>query len=473
MSRYAAVLFADLVDHSREWQRLPRAQMEELIAEYRYVAEGLAGMYGSLYREWAGDGHMFLFEDADTAAQFGLRLIESWRRSREERGPLAGLPHIPLRVGCHFGVCSPMGTKGWIGRANAIAKRVESEADPDAFFVTESFLELLDLPVYEYDVVGPSRLKGDHLPERTLFRLLAFDHAALDAKPRETLTAEDWFRKTVTLVGTSGEWSDEEQRCLLEALRLRPDFAEAHNNLAILLRARGSEHESAHHYQEALRLRPEYPEAHFNYAAMLTARGSTAGAVEHFREALKLRPDYVDAHHGLAGLLAAQGRFEEAEAHYREALRLRPDSDLAHNDLAVLLERAGRPDEAVEEYRQALRVNDDSPQTHYNYALLLETRGDRAAAEDHYRTAIRIWPEYGEAHNNLAILLQEAGELDRAEEHYRRALEVRPDDPETHHNYGLLLRAKGDVQEAERHLRIALELAPDVAAFRSALDAPR
>ena len=130
MSRYAAVLFADLVDHSREWQRLPRARMEDLIAEYRYVAEGLAGMYGSLYREWAGDGHMFLFEDADTAAQFGLRLIESWRHGREERGPLAGLPHIPLRVGCHFGMCSPMSTKGWIGRANAIAKRVESEADP-------------------------------------------------------------------------------------------------------------------------------------------------------------------------------------------------------------------------------------------------------------------------------------------------------------------------------------------------------
>ncbi|CAN5160156.1 hypothetical protein BH09ACT13_BH09ACT13_02020 [soil metagenome] len=467
------MLFADLVEHSEAWHRLPRTRMVDLIGEYRYVAEGLAGVYGSIYREWAGDGHMFLFENADTAAQFGLRLIEGWRRSYEESEALSELPHLPIRIGAHFGECSPIAGEGWVGRANGIAKRVEAEADPDAVFVTESLLDLLDLPLYTFEPVGPRRLKGDHLLERKLYRLLAFDHEALAAKPPEALTPEEWFLRGVTLVGTPAENSDDEERCWRAALELRPSFAEAHNNLAILLRSRGQDHEAAPHYQEALRLRPDYPEAHFNYAAMLASRGSSSGAIDHYNAALQLRPDYVDAHHGLAGVLTAQGRVADAESHYREALRLRPDSVEAHNDLAVLLERAGQLDEAADQYREALRIDDDSPQTHYNYALLLESGGDQTGAEDHYRAAIRLWPGYGEAHNNLAILLQDAGDLARAEEHYRKALDARPDDPETHHNYGLFLRARGEHDAAEHHLRIAHDLAPDVPAFRSALEVPR
>lgn len=473
VNRYLAVLFADLEEHSTQWQVLPRSCMVTLVAEYRYIAEGLAGLYGSVYREWAGDGHMFLFDNADTAAQFGLRLIDGWRRSSDQSPALAELPHLPLRLGCHFGECTPIADRdGWIGRANAIAKRVESEAEPDSFYVTETVLDLLDLPLYVYGRLGARRLKGDHVSERTLYQLLSFDPAVLDSKPPESLTAEDWFRKALTLLETPAENSEEEERCWFEALRLRPEFADAHNNLAVLLHRRGREREAARHYQEALRARPDYPEAHFNYAAMLAARGHAPGAAEHFREALELRPDYVDAHHGYASLLALQGEGDQAESHYREALRLRPHDARVHNDLAVLLDRVGRSPESAEHYREALLLDPDAPETHYNYALLLEDRGDRAGAEDNYRAAIRLWPEYGEAHNNLAILLQEGGDLVRAEEHFRSALEARPDDPETHYNFGLLLKRAGKIEDAQRHFRTAYELAPDVPAFRSALDTP-
>jgi Flp pilus assembly protein TadD/class 3 adenylate cyclase len=474
VNRYLAVLFADLEEHTTQWRRVPRLRMVTLVAEYRYVAEGLASLYGSVYREWTGDGHMFLFESADTAAQFGLRLIDGWRRSGEESSALTDLPHLPLRVGCHFGECTPIANReGWIGRANAIAKRVESEAEPDSFYVTETVLDLLDLPLYAYERLDSRPLKGDHVTARTLYRVLGFDSAALDSKPPESLTAEDWFRKALALLDTPAENSDEEERCWLEALRLRPGFAEAHNNLAVLLHRRNRDREAARHYQEALGARHDYPEAHFNYGAMLAARSHGSGAAEHFREALEHRPDYVDAHHGYAGLLADRGDSAEAERHYREALRLRPGDARAHNDLAVLLDRLGRQEESVEHYREALRLDPDSPETHYNYALLLEDRGDQAGAENNYRAAIRLWPEYGEAHNNLAIILQENGDLERADHHFRKALAARPDDPETHYNFGLLLRRIGNAPDAERHLRIAYDLAPDVPAFRSALETPR
>ena len=45
-----------------------------------------------------------------------------------------------------------------------------------------------------------------------------------------------------------------------EALRLKPDFAEAHNNLGNALRDQGQLAAAVAHYQEALCLKPDYAE---------------------------------------------------------------------------------------------------------------------------------------------------------------------------------------------------------------------
>jgi len=473
LGKYLAIVFSDLERHSQAWGRIPRNRMVAIIAEYRYLAESLASQYGCLYREWAGDGHMFLFKSADAAVQFGLRLLEAWKDTSQSRPAAGRYPHMPLRLGCHFGECAQLdGGQGWIGRGNSVAKRVESEAQPDSLFVTENVLDLIDLPLYEFQEAGTRALKGDAVASRTLYQVRSFDRSAFEAKPTAELTAQEWLLKGVALIGTDRENSDEEAECYRQALRLRPDFAEAHNNLAILLRRRGDPTEAAMHYQEALRLRPDYPEAHYNYAALLAARGSVAGADQHYQTALDLRPDYVDAHHGMANLLKDRGDFAEAAGHYQEALRLRSDSPEVHNNYAILLEAMNEPGRAAEHYREALRLRPDYPEAHYNYALLLEGANEVRAAEEHYREALRLRPVYPEAHNNLAILLNMRGDLAEAETHYLEALRLRPDDPEVHYNYALLLKAKGDQSGTERHLQIAYDLAPENPTFKSAVEPP-
>lgn len=473
MTRYLNVVFSDLERHSFGWARIPRDDMVAIISEYRYLAESLASQYGCVYQEWAGDGHMFLFESADAAVQFGLRLIESWKQARESVGSRSGHPPMALRLGCHYGDCTPLeGKTGWIGRGNSVAKRVEAEAGGDCLFATETVLDLIDLPLYEVSEAGTYTLKGDTLPRRTLYRLVSFDRAAFEAKPAAQLTAQEWFLKGVALIGTAREDSFDESDCYRDALKLRPDFAAAHNNLAVVLKAQGKQPEAAQHYQEALRLCPEYPEAHYNYATLLTATRRLAGAAGHYQAALARRADYVDAHHGYANVLKQLGDLPGAAHHYREALRLRPDYAEAHNNYAILLEETADPAKAVEHYREAIRLRPDYAEAHYNYALLLEDTGQAGEAEGHYREALRLRPEYPEARNNLATLLHLAGNLREAEEHYREALRLRPDDPEVHYNFALLLRAKGDESEAERHFSIAHELAPARDAVRSAIEPP-
>jgi tetratricopeptide (TPR) repeat protein len=447
--------------------------MVAAIAEYRYVAESLAGQYGCLYREWAGDGHMFVFVSPDAAVRFGLRLIESWTIGSVELPALRDIPALPLRLGCHFGECIRLdGEEAWIGRANSVSKRVESEAEPNTLYVTENVLDLIDLPLYSFVEVGPRELKGDVVSQRTLYRLVEFDEEASAAKPEDELDAAAWFLRGVAMVGTDREWSDEEADCYRRALDLRPDYAEAHVNLAVLLNERGDSAGAAQHYREALALRPDDADAHYNYAVLLEGRGSVAGAAEHLAEALRLLPTLVDAHHAYANLLAGRGDVEQAREHYEQAVSLRPDDSAAHVDYAILLERTGELEEATRHYQESLRLKPE-PTAHYNYALLLEARGESSMAELHYREALRHWPDYGEAHNNLAILLHVRSELGEAEQHYLAALAARPEDPEAHYNYALLLRARGHEDEAQRHVQAAYELAPDVPTFRSALERSR
>ena len=49
-----------------------------------------------------------------------------------------------------------------------------------------------------------------------------------------------------------------------KALEIKPDYAEAHDNLGMALAGRGQVDEAIAHYQKALEIKPDYVEAHNN-----------------------------------------------------------------------------------------------------------------------------------------------------------------------------------------------------------------
>jgi tetratricopeptide (TPR) repeat protein len=458
---YFAVVFTDLVRHSLAWDRVPRSAMITMIAEYRYLAQSIASQYGRRHENFTGDGHLFLFESADVAVHFGLKLLAYWKQRRRSLVAAHKAPDLPIRIGCHFGECSQLAdADAWIGRAINIAKRVEGVAEADCLFVTQTILELIDLPFYEFSEAGIHDLKGDILSRRLLYRLLSVDHVALAQRPADDMTAEDWFLKGVGMAGRECDSLDDETECYRKAIELRANYPEAHNNLAIVSKEAGDQEAAHRHYQEAIRIWPEYPEAHYNYAIFLETINDLAGAAAHYGKAIKFRPDYIDARLRFAGLLALGGKGSEAERHYAEVLQLRPGYVEAHNNFGVFLEQRGELAAATQHYLQALELRPDYAETHYNYAMLLE-RTDQAEAEKHYRAAIRILPDYGQAHNNLAVLLHEKGDLVGAEEHYSAALRLRPRDAETNYNFALLAQAKGDAVAADRYFRMSKMLASE------------
>jgi len=127
-----------------------------------------------------------------------------------------------------------------------------------------------------------------------------------------------------------------------EALKIKPDYADAHNNFALTLWSQGKVTEAIKHFTEVLQIDPNHGEAHYNLALLLHAQGKSAEAIEHLEEHLRISPDHADAHYNLGVILAEDGRLEEAARHFSEVLRLKPDYAAARRNLELAQRLMGK-----------------------------------------------------------------------------------------------------------------------------------
>ena len=218
-----------------------------------------------------------------------------------------------------------------------------------------------------------------------------------------------------------------------DTLSKNPSCWMAENNLAAELEGQGRAAEAFDHYRSALRIRPDYPEAHNNLGNfLLKTRGSTTEARYHYEEALRIRPGFAEAHTDLANLLSSTpGAEQEAIGHYETALALKPGDSQIHFDLAALLARLpGREAEAEAQYEASISLNPGSAEAHSNLGVLLaRTPGREGEALAEFAEAVRVDPSYVAAHLNAAILEVHLGRLGDARNSCERALSKDPGNP--------------------------------------------
>lgn len=140
---------------------------------------------------------------------------------------------------------------------------------------------------------------------------------------------------------------------LEEALRLNPDFPEAHYQLGALAGGRGQWAEAASHARAALKLRPEFAEGHCQLGVALDSQGQTSEAIHHYGAALRLKPDYAEAHKYLGKALLRQQRISEAVTHLERWLELEPTPQ-GHSDLALALDLLAAEQARLGDFEQAV-----------------------------------------------------------------------------------------------------------------------
>jgi tetratricopeptide (TPR) repeat protein len=254
------------------------------------------------------------------------------------------------------------------------------------------------------------------------------------------------------------------------ALQLKPDSANAHNNLGSAYSRLGRVPDAIGEFRTALRIRPEFALALNNLgSALLKVPGRDADAVQNLQKAVKLQPDFADAHNNLGAALARiPGRMPEAITQYQLALQLEPDSAEAHNNLAGALAQTGRLSEAIDHLRTAVRLKPDSADAHDNLGMALRQAGQKEEAVAQFAAAVEARPASLQFRLNLGnALFDIRGREGEAVAQFRAAIQMQPDSFNPHFLLGLaLLRTPGHADEALNQIQTALKIRPDPEAQR-------
>jgi len=288
--------------------------------------------------------------------------------------------------------------------------------------------------------------------------------------------------------------TDEAMANLLKAVELRPDYADAHNNLGTIYYARGQMEKAGEHFSIATKLMPDF-EYLGNLAMYYSKTGQTELAIEYYQKALEREPRSPHLHNGLASLLIGKGQFEQALVHCEKAIELDDNYAEAHNNMGALMMKMGHLDQALECFDRALKINNKFTIAQINQGEVLMALGrfeeaarcfqiairqDSRSVNAHiqlgnaylrmgktdqavsmFKTAIEIEPSNGLAHARLADSMATRGLFAQAMPYYLRAMELGFSSPELYSNMGVALEANGRLLDAREAYQQAISMAPD------------
>ena len=172
-----------------------------------------------------------------------------------------------------------------------------------------------------------------------------------------------------------------------KALSIKPDYAEAYNNMGNALQEQGKLDEAVEAYNKALSLKTDYVEAYNNKGVTLKDQGKLDEAIACYNKALSLKPDFARAHNNMGNALQEQGKLDEAIARYNKALSLKPDHAAAHRHLSSLVKYKAEDNQVtlVGEMIQRSDLNEgDRCHLHYTFAKMNEDLGNFDTAYDNY-----------------------------------------------------------------------------------------
>jgi tetratricopeptide (TPR) repeat protein len=244
-----------------------------------------------------------------------------------------------------------------------------------------------------------------------------------------------------------------------EALRLFPDFAEAHETLGDLMLLRGKPAVARSAYETASRLdpsrqhardkirrarelereatrKPEKQQVPFQAELEQATRheqdGNLQAAEMICREILKKDPRHVEAARILASIAASQKHFRDAEVILKEVVKNAPDYVRAWVELSNVQRERDKLGDAVESATRVLELSPERAESHMVYGGAIGMAGDHEGAIEAYRAALDIAPDRAGALCSMAHHQKTIGQQEAAVASYRRAIDVKADHAEAY-----------------------------------------
>jgi len=192
--------------------------------------------------------------------------------------------------------------------------------------------------------------------------------------------------------------------------------------------ARGDLDKALELYQQAIKIRPEFAEAEFQVGNILTVQGKYPEGEAAYRRSIELKKSWSLPYSALGALLMRVDRDADAEKSLRQALVIDAHDNLALRLLAEIRLRARDPKEALDLAKRATATPDAPASAWLTLAMAQRSNGDKAGARTSLDRTLKDQP------GDVAALLERA-DLSTDEKNFASAIEdlktaakAKPDD---------------------------------------------
>ena len=247
------------------------------------------------------------------------------------------------------------------------------------------------------------------------------------------------------------------KKCIL----LKPDYADAYNNMCVALKDQGKLDKAIKACNKAISIKPNYTEAYNNLGNILKDQGKLDKAIKAYNKCISLNPDYAEAYSNMSLALKDQGKLDKALEVCNKALLLKPNYASSYNNMGNIFVDQSKLNEAIEAFKKALLFQPNYADAYNNLGNALRHQGKLDEAIDVYKTVINLKPDYADAYNNLGKAFQDQHKLDDAIEAYNKCISLKPNYTDVYNNLGNALREKGKLDQAINAYKKALLLNPD------------
>jgi len=172
-----------------------------------------------------------------------------------------------------------------------------------------------------------------------------------------------------------------------QALHVKPDSPQSHNNLGNSQRKLGLLHKSLCSYEEALKINPEYTEALNGRGGVLMDLGQIDDAINSYQKVMTLAPDHPEAPVNLVYAYIANGDFDLAKEMLEDLLAKNPRHADAHHQFSRI-HRYHKGDPHLEAMEQALKAPNRSLK---ETVLIHHALGKAHADLKNHKTAFDHW----------------------------------------------------------------------------------
>lgn len=253
------------------------------------------------------------------------------------------------------------------------------------------------------------------------------------------------------------QWLSEDS-LFTSALKVCPNNAKVHYNIARLATDRLDRDKALTHYHKAISLYPQYESALMNLGNLYREMGELVDAEKYIKEALEVVPDFATAWMNLGIVQAARKDYKNALLSYKNALKYRKNYAICHYNLGNLYLDQKMHSEAMQHWQEAVTLNPRQPKAWANILTMLDNRG---LYEDAIRLSAQALKHLPNETNIMFIRANVFGKLKHyveAEELYKHIIEVEPLNVLFHTNLGVLYHRWEKLNQAIESYQNALKL---------------